>query len=290
MKLTHLLLAGLMATLLMASSCNDDPDPEPQPNTAFELVFQGYFGGQEFFVQFPYFIQEDSMYFEFETYKFYVSDVTLVGEDGTEAVLDTLAFVDFAENHLPFGKKPGTGKTAHAGGEFLRYPGVQAGSYKGVRFGVGITADRNTGDGSPYVNDPDHPLHPSRNMNWGMGPGFIVQSLLGFADSSDNAFDQDRAEMVYHLGLDDHYKTYDFTAPQHAFEIREGEETQFILDVDIKEMLWPASRLDDRLDVYEVGAFHTVGEDPALVQTVSGNMGNAWFFSRIDNVPIPSVD
>ncbi|MFW5659685.1 MAG: MbnP family protein, partial [Bacteroidota bacterium] len=207
MKTTHFLLGSLLALLLMATSCKDgsEPDPEPQHNTAFELVFQGYFGGQEFFVDFPYYIEENKLYYQFESYKFYISDLTLVADDGTETLLDTLAFVDFAENHLPFGKKPGTGKTAHAGGEYIRYTGVEPGSYKGVRFGVGITPERNTGDGSPYVNDPDHPLHPSQNMNWGMGPGFIFQSLLGVADSSDDAFDQDRVEMIYHLGLDEHY-------------------------------------------------------------------------------------
>lgn len=288
MKPFKLLLLAAMSLLLMANSCDDDPDPEPEPEpeASFELVFQGYYRGAEFYVDFPYQSPEQDLFYEFETYKFFLGNVRLVREDDTEVLLDSLAFIDFSENHLATGK---TDKTTHAGGEFKRW-NAPLGNYKGVRFGVGVPEDMNTGDASPYIDDPEHPLHPSNNMNWGMGPGFIFQSLLGFADSSDNAFDEDRAGVVYHLGLNDHYIERDYTAPEHAFEIVEGEETQFIIGVDIAMMIWPYDRPEDQLDAYAVGEFHTVGEDPALIQTVRRNMEKAWFFNRIDSVQAPVVD
>ncbi len=119
---------------------------------------------------------------------------------------DEALFISSVE-HLDFSETPSIKKT------------LPTGRYKGLRFGIGVDAARNTGqDPSQYPNA--HPLSvvTSQGMFWTWNSGYIFVQFQG-----KTALDGDASNMLdsyaFHIGTDNLYREIEVAK---AFEITEN--------------------------------------------------------------------
>ncbi len=124
--------------------------------------------------------------YQVDLVKFYFSEVALVKADGTELPLDGLKL-------LEFNKATGTQKLP------IFTADVPAGTYKGVRFSIGIPRALNHLD--PTAQKP--PLGVDSGMVWAWNPGYVFYKIEG-------KFLKDQAQQPFslHLGLDSYKLQY----------------------------------------------------------------------------------
>lgn len=115
--------------------------------------------------------------FSVNMFKYYLSNFELLTDSGSYSVPNTYFLVD--ESDISSTK--------------LDLPNVPAGSYKGVRFMVGVDFNRyNDYLANPYTGD----LDPVNGMFWNWNSGFIHLKLEGnYSDSSSTS-----QPFVFHIG------------------------------------------------------------------------------------------
>jgi hypothetical protein len=135
-----------------------------------------------------------------QDFRCYLTGIYAINEN------DEALFISSVE-HLDFSESPSIKKT------------LPTGRYKGLRFGIGVDAGRNTGqDPSQYPNA--HPLSvvTSQGMFWTWNSGYIFVQFQG-----KTAFDGDANNMLdsyaFHIGTDNFYREIELLK---AFEITEN--------------------------------------------------------------------
>jgi hypothetical protein len=124
--------------------------------------------------------------FFFSKLKFYLSHIKLVRADNTEVEIKDAAFLDWSDNNW---------KSFSAN--------VDAGTYKGIKFFVGLDPQQNAGNPDDYA--ADEPLGPKDDMFWEwLKHRFVV--LEGTADTLGNNFGGGNIGLVYHTGRDTCYR------------------------------------------------------------------------------------
>ncbi|RMG23378.1 MAG: hypothetical protein D6730_14515 [Bacteroidetes bacterium] len=217
------------------------PDPK---EGIFELNFQPLVNGQSFEKELVYQNNNGRSYF-LEKFSMYISDITLVKEDGEEVLLSEIELLDFAN--------PEANKAQHGDGVFRAYE-APAGAYKGVKFGIGVPQRLNHVD--PASFDQDHPLSTFKGMHWNWTPGYKFLLIEGRIDSSlqKDGLNIDYP-LAYHTGLDTLYRRVEFLEPEHAFDISETDELQFIVQLDVNTMFQSKA---EALDMVQQNFSHTV--------------------------------
>ena len=237
MKHYRLLLAiGAVLGMLMGShgcGCNGDDAP-PLPMTGgFELSFVPTVGGQSLGNNIPVTnVQGRSFYTE--KLLMYVSDIVLVKENGAELLLSETKLFDL-------GNGDEAKKTSHGEGAFATFSGEELiGEYKGVKFAIGIPSRLN--HSNPDNFPTAHPLTSSYGTHWNQTNGYHFFSLEGKIDDSPTmngtAYN---TSLSYHLGTDTLYRPLSFLETRHAFSIADGDELQFVIEIDIDRLFYTAT-------------------------------------------------
>ncbi len=135
-----------------------------------------------------------------QDFRCYLTGIYAINENDEALFISSVEHLDFSEN-------PSIKKT------------LPTGRYKGLRFGIGVDAGRNTGqDPSQYPNA--HPLSvvTSQGMFWTWNSGYIFVQFQG-----KTAFDGDANNMLdsyaFHIGTDNFYREMELLK---AFEITEN--------------------------------------------------------------------
>lgn len=230
-----------LSLFVLLSACKPT-QPEPEETGIFEFTFLARVGGQAF--------DKDVMFqnilgqrYTVEVFRMYVSDLTLIREDGTDTLIAETLLLDFAEDEIK--------KTEHGEGLFEQFI-VPTGNYSGVRFGIGVPESRNGLDPTDYPSD--HPLSVSQGGHWSWTTGYKFIQMDGRIDSSASGTGPLDLGIAYHTGTNDLYRTISYTDTEHAFEVKNETETQFELELDINRMFYADG---DTIDMAEQFITHT---------------------------------
>lgn len=208
----------LLPALLLLWGC-PNPPTEPDATGTLELNFTPYWNGSalEFGVaQNAYFGRVVTL----DSFQFYVSNIRAVKNDNTEVKVSDIVLFDFLK----------AGKKAHGSGVFESFT-LKVGNYKGLIFDIGVSPTLNHTNAANY--NPDSPLHISKDMFWNETDGYTFVFLKGKTDSIGTQF-----PISYRVGLDDLLTPLNYTTQaKDAFSITKNTETQFILQIDLREIL-----------------------------------------------------
>ena len=184
------LLLSMILLGTLAGCKTEPPGPTTPDPGIFELNVLARVGGQVF--------EKDTEFenilgqrYSLEGFRVYLSDLTLVREDGTDTLIAETLLLDFAEEEVR--------KTTHGEGLYGQFT-VPAGKYKGVRFGIGVPEERNHVDPTDFP--ADHPLSVSQGMHWNWTSGYIFVKMDGRIDSSAAGTGPLTQGIAYHTGTD----------------------------------------------------------------------------------------
>jgi hypothetical protein len=240
--LSSLLVFAMFLTLLTAA-CKDDPvTPDPIPAT-FQLEFAFKWGSQDL-VRDQNYLAPDGRNYSIQLLKYYVSRLSLVKASSELVPVKEVALVDF--------DKPASKMISGS---------VEAGTYTGLRFSVGLDSIQNHSDQSSYA--VDHPLSTTQGMYWTWATRYIFTSIEGRADTS-NANVEDI--FLYHCGSDSLRQDLVFTGLNIV--LGEGETKKQVLTLDMQQVIFGMS---DTIEVHIDPSTHTQ-DNPSLASRVIRNI------------------
>ena len=136
--------------------------------------------------------------FELENLSFYLSDIQLFKSDGDTLTLSTEEFDSEVVLFNLADANPAA--TSDGKGVFQNFK-LEAGSFKGISFTLGVPAELNHGDPTDYPTT--HPLSEFSGMHWTWNSGYIFLKIDGFIDSTTlGVGTQLDHSLTYHVGLD----------------------------------------------------------------------------------------
>jgi len=256
-KMKHVWLALAVSMLIVAGCKKDDDNGDSSttpPVATFEMQVNLKVGTQPF-VRNQGMTFSDGSAIRVENLRFYFSDVRLVREDGTEVMVNDVAYFT-----------AGDGLDEEAQLMLTGYP-EQSGNYKAVKLGVGLPADLNASDPSSFDSN-DHPLHTFRNMHWGWAAKYKFIEMDARMDTLGNGtFDH---SVVYHVGHDDFYdnsKTIDC-----EFELNTGESFKLFTSIDLEAIFINGT---DPIDYRQDDLTHTTNSGYNLAERYYTNFVSA---------------
>jgi len=167
-------LLVLPALILLGSCGKDDPEPQPAQGRV-TMKFANYAGSEPLALNGPgYYLNAHGDSFQVKTYKYYVTNVVLVGGNGvnyTEA--ESYHLIDQAESsRLSFTMQ-----------------NVPPGTYTSVKLLLGVDRNRNTS--GAQTGD----LDPALGMFWAWSSGYIMAKMEGTFSNAGTA-----TGFSFHLG------------------------------------------------------------------------------------------
>lgn len=175
----------------------------------FTVNLQAYVGSQP--LNFSNTVYTDgNTEFYFSKLKFFTSHFTLVRADNTEVAFKDAMFFDWSDNNW---------KSFSAN--------VDAGTYKGIKFYVGLDPQQNSTNPDDYKSN--EPLGPKTDMFWDWMKHIFVL-LEGRADTIGQNFVNSKA-LRYHTGTDTCYRVVVITG--NDIVINQGTNKNLNLNVDL---------------------------------------------------------
>ncbi len=233
-KLKFVSLALLVSAMgFLTTSCKKKKEEAPPstPKGSLELYINPVVGTTDLLFNSNYTNGAGNSY-KVTTFKMYVSEVTFVREDGSEYKDNGIYLVDMSDKSV----KNTTAKTAHgAEGAMIHIHDVPAGTYKGIRFTVGVPTTKNNIDATK-ITDVNNPLHPGYGMYWSWNSGYIFNKFEGVYDSLGNA-----KNFRFHIGnsiTEDRRMRINFvnmTNNDHTFVIPNNDHYVMQLSVDVNK-------------------------------------------------------
>lgn len=174
-------LIGLFVVILMVfSACRDD---EKEAN--MNLVFQANFGNEILELNKEYTLL-DGKAFNIARSDFFLSDVRLVSDNGTEVDLFDYIQVDFESS---------------PGGVSFLAKDIPSQNYETIRFGLGLNEEQNKTEPIDYSSDD--PLNNS-GYYWSAWDSYIFSKTEGRVD--DNGDGNVSEGWIFHTGKDELYR------------------------------------------------------------------------------------
>ncbi|MGB0929774.1 MAG: MbnP family protein [Chitinophagales bacterium] len=213
-------------------------------NTILEIEEQ--VDGSAFSMGDAYLNSLDQQY-KFETLLFYLSNIALIAEDGTEQPLIDVVLHNYTDpSSLKFN--------------------IPEGKYTGIKFGLGLDPDINMTD--PTTVAEDSPLHENRGMYWLWATMYKFVKFEGRASADANASDLTDA-FLYHIGTNNFYEEITLA---RDIEINNEEEAKVKIILNIDDFFDNAAT---PLDVINENQTQT-GDNPVLAQKVKKNLVDAF--------------
>lgn len=251
MQMKRWFILFLPVLMLALSACNDEENKGP---ATVALNFQGVFGDDPLLMYERAYDYPEDMQTKFQLFHFYLSDVVLLPENpaGEEVKLvdiDLITFKDIQD------------ETTASQGVTIYAEDVPAGSYRGIRLGIGVPMDLNQTQPGDYP-----PGHVLTDNYWSWAMGYVFFKIEGNADiDNDGIFGE---KLTFHIGLQDFYRTKTFEEPIRLG----GDETRkFSFKVDLKDVLAPSS--SQFVDFRQVTQDHT--NDLDLAAFLADNLRDA---------------
>ncbi len=203
-----------------------------------ELNFKALYDGSPLVMMEPY-AYNDTLDAFFTAFNFYISDVALVREDGTEVPLTEIDFVDFDDMDALSKAQEGFS---------IDFSEVPSGKYKAVRIGIGVPMMLNETRASDYP--AGHPLAKDSHY-WDAWESYIFSMTSGKVDANgDGVFDD--GAILYHCGSDEVYRSKELP---FVFELDKNGKAVVPFKVDVHQCFKEG---DGYIDLIAHPATHTI--------------------------------
>ncbi len=235
----------MFAVVLVAVACRkDDPVVEEEPTATTGTLrihvvpeWQG-----EAFQLFTEYRAPFNYRFQAEMVRFYLSDISVV--NGTDsAMVKSVALLDMGD------------------GPYDLDLTVPAGSWYGLRSGLGLPDALNHSDPALYANG--HPLSVNTGMSWNWNDGYKFVLFDGRFDPDPAGTGSLLSPFSVHTGMDTCYTVVELF-PAVPFTITAGGTTELTLRVDVNGFLQSAT---DTIDVSTENQAHGTNYPLALKLT-----------------------
>lgn len=256
MKNPFLIVLLLIGSLWISACNNGNETPAEVLDGDVRLTFKADFKGQPLLMYDDTYDYEAGMALRFQLFQFYISHLSLITEmadtiNGGEELVD-IALVSF---------KDVTSQQLAEQGIVLEIKEVPAGTYKGIKLGIGVADDFNMTQPGDYAAG-----HPLSDNYWTAASGYIFSKIEGNADlNGDGDFSE---KLTFHTGASSLYNEKVFI---QNFEVRQGSPLNLEFNVDLYRVLskGPAEFLDFR----QVSQDHT--NDMDVAGFIANNLANA---------------
>ena len=236
-------LSFLFMSTVLILTCNKPTPPDPPTGVGLiELNIIPRMGGQ-LYQKADTFENIQGRKLIWEEAKFYISDFTLIKSDGSEEVLKTSSFdsevmlFDFAEEEVK--------KVSHGDGIFELFV-VDAVDYQGARISFGVPPRLNFAEPSSFPTG--HPFN-EMSMFTNAVNGYTFVKLEGKIDDSSGALGQSLNQpLSYQLGGDKAFTTLEYIGGEHEFTVKQNEEIQFTLEIDLNRIFYTNSDTIDMVN------------------------------------------
>lgn len=233
-KLKFMVLVLFVSTAgILVTGCKKKKEDTPpaSPKGELELYINPVVGTSDLVFNSNYTNGAGNSY-KVTTFKMYISEITFVKEDGSEYKDKGIYLADMSDLSI----KNTTAKTAHGGkGVKITVPDVPAGTYKGIRFTVGVPSNKNNIDATK-ITDVNNPLHTNHGMYWSWNAGYIFNKFEGTYDSLGN-----NKTFRFHIGnstTEDRRMRVNFvdmTSNTHTFVIPDKDHYVMQCSVDVNK-------------------------------------------------------
>lgn len=185
----------------------------------------------------------------FTRFSFFISDVTLIGADGSETNVLDIDMLNLTEAHEQ-------SATAENGFDYP-IPGLATGDFTAIRFGIGVPPDQN----SQRPNDfpTGHPLSVLSGggaEHWTGWNSYVFFKLEGNIDTTGHG---DYAGIALHAGADDAFQEKMLEIP---FSIEKNETTTISMRIDLYDVLVQENEV---YNLIEDGQIHALEQLPLAV-------------------------
>ena len=226
----RILVLSLFIGAGLVLGCCKKPDKQSNNNGTLLLKFHITGGGQPFALN-KTITNTSGQRYSCNLFAFYTSDVTLTGTNSQS--LAPILLVSAYPNDII--NDPSQVDTTFVFS-------VPAGTYTGLRFGIGPDAQQNQQGGSVYAyasypaNSPLGNNYAVGNVNhyyWGPIPGYLFFTAQGNYDSSKNNNGTLGQLFQYHCGTDSDYNIKTFTSP---IQITANGTTTFTINLETNDI------------------------------------------------------
>ncbi|MGZ5244347.1 MAG: MbnP family protein [Bacteroidia bacterium] len=215
-----IILSALLVASLFLVSCTDEKDPAPSTKANVKFKVNVTAGASPFILNKNY-TTADGLEYSMDVARFYLSDITLIKEDGGKVNMKELVFVDL-DNPIsePYDR-------SSIGTEFTFE--VEAGNYKALELGVGVPKRMNVVS-NDYEND--HPLSIYRGTDWSWA-GYRFLMLEGQARNGSSG---DKTGFDYHIASDTFYQQVKL---DKKIDISPSVTHDIVLNIDMNKVFRP---------------------------------------------------
>lgn len=250
---TFLPLVFLLCSMV---SCRKKPDPVVTPvnndNGSLRVTIQNVAGTQPLILNSGWYQNANGDSFQVTMYKYYISNLILVKEDGTEiAEKESYHLIDESDD----------------ASQYFTLTDIPEGNYTKLKFLIGVDSARNISGAQTGALDGIH------GMFWDWNTGYIMAKLEGLSPQSKNP----DSSIVYHTG-----------GFQGSINVLRNVTLDFPQQLQIKSTTIPNAHLKaDILEWFQTPNTISINEHYAVmsgkdVMTFADNYANMFTVDHID--------
>lgn len=244
----HVIYPLIMSVFVLISSCKQPKAPVTTPTNAdVSIHFNHKVNGTSILQDTLLYTNASGNLFSVHLLKYYVSNMVLVKEDGTEFKLNNYDLINaFDANY-----------------SYASASDVPNGTYTSMKFYIGIDSLRN------HTGAQDGDLDPANNMYWSWSTGYIFFKHEGsFVDTAGNV-----QSLLFHVGND-----HGLSAVQIPVSlIVNGEDKVMNINFDITKM-YNAPLINFNADNYHMS---TSTADLIWINNMIANTNDAFSFENV---------
>lgn len=227
----------------------DDNDHNHEGTGHLHVYFQNKMGNMDLMYNHAHDLGGTRAY-SVSTLQYYISNVRLKKEDGTDYVIDGIYELSKGSDIVE-----------------LDLDDIPAGHYHGIKFYVGIDSTTNHLDPSTY--DASSPLaEQNPDMHWSWNSGYIFMRFEGSVDTTAAASGTANTNFEMHLGGDTNLNDIELTS---HFDVASDEHPSVTINMDAEELLGGNIDLTSENDLVT----HTMDNMP-LAMKLKANIANAF--------------
>jgi len=198
-----------------------------------EVVFSATANNKSFNLNDSFELNTEGFNYTFSLFKFYISQFRLIKDDNSELLLKDIDMIDFRTDapHLSFKVN------------------VPEGTYKEVKFGIGVDSITNAKD--PASFPLTSPLSLAKGTYWGMAAQYRFFLMEGRLDTTmtDTAY----IPFAVHTGTNTLYREKVFTK---TLVFTKGDSKKITVDIDIDVLLSTINFKQNHVS-HTIGSFET---------------------------------
>jgi hypothetical protein len=232
-----LTIFAILATMLGLSCCKKPVDTTPQSNLT--ITFRAVYDANPM-VTFTDYATPDGNNIKFQTLNFLLSDLILVKTNGEEVLLKDIEFIDFSNTY----------DVAKAtAGVVLTFNEIDTGTFKAIKFGVGVSPTLNATTPSDYQTTS--PLSQTGNY-WNAWNSYVFSRVEGLLDTIPGGTGGN-ISFFYHGGRDEMYQPRSFTK---SFSLDKDQTHDLNINLETKNIFYKTGA---EMDIPAYSSSHASG-------------------------------